>query len=285
MRADRRPAHGQREGHLLLGGRRRARRPRPAVDGGRRCWRRWATRAPRAILLTHIHFDHAGATGALRAALARPARLRARARRAAHGRPGAARGERRAAVRRRGGAAAAVGRGRAGAGGEHARAAAAARRCSATSASSTRPATPPTTSATCTSRAARPSSATSPACASRRASYVIAPDAAARHRRRGVGALARHRRGLGPAGARADPLRPRRRRRAAPRARCASACTRPCGSAAAHGQEAFVAGIRSGSRSNAGDLRRQYSPAAPPDHLYLGLERWHRKRAEAAGAG
>ena len=50
-------------------------------------------------------------------------------------------------------------------------------------------------------------------------------DAAARHRRRGVGGLDRPDRGLGPGSAGADPLRSRRRRGAAP-APCASACTR-----------------------------------------------------------
>ena len=54
---------------------------------------------------------------------------------------------------------------------------------------------------------------------------------------------------------------------------------------AAHGQEAFMAGIRQRIEENAGDLREAYELAAPADQLYLGLERWHRKRAEAAGAG
>ena len=54
---------------------------------------------------------------------------------------------------------------------------------------------------------------------------------------------------------------------------------------AAHGREAFMAGIRQRIEENAGDLREAYELAAPPDQLYLGLERWHRKRAEAAGAG
>ena len=55
---------------------------------------------PRALLLTHIHFDHAGAAGRARAALAGPAGLRPRARRAAPGRPRAARRQRGAPVRR-----------------------------------------------------------------------------------------------------------------------------------------------------------------------------------------
>ena len=40
----------------------------------RRCSRRSAASGRRALLLTHIHFDHAGAAGALRAPLAGPAR-------------------------------------------------------------------------------------------------------------------------------------------------------------------------------------------------------------------
>jgi glyoxylase-like metal-dependent hydrolase (beta-lactamase superfamily II) len=55
--------------------------------------------------------------------------------------------------------------------------------------------------------------------------------------------------------------------------------------AGAHGQEAFEAGIRQRVADHAGDLQDAYELAAPPEQLYLGLERWHRKRAEAAGAG
>ena len=50
----------------------------------------------------------------------------------------------------------------------------------------------------------------------------------------------------------------------------------------AHGQEAFMAGIRQRIADQAGDLQESYELAAPADQLYLGLERWHRKRAEAA---
>ena len=153
----------------------------------------------RRLLLTHIHFDHAGATGALvrrwpdlpvyvheRGAphLADPEKLVASAARLYGGEEGLARlwGEvvpvpeenlkvldrRRDASR-------------------------------APSASSTRPATPPTTSATCTRRAGRRSSATSPACASRPADVHARADAAAGHRRRDVGGVARPR---SPAGSR-----------------------------------------------------------------------------------
>ena len=138
------------------------------VDPGPESTHRHAARGPRRrrrerILLTHIHFDHAGATGALvrrwpdvevwvheRGAphLIDPSRLTASAARlygddmerlwgevvaGARGQP--ARPERRRDDR-------------------------------AAGASSTRPATPRTTSPTCTSPPARPSSATSAACAS-----------------------------------------------------------------------------------------------------------------------
>ena len=66
----------------VLAGRRRAGRPGPdscLPDAARA---RSATARPRALLLTHIHLDHAGASGSLVRALARPRGLRARARRA-----------------------------------------------------------------------------------------------------------------------------------------------------------------------------------------------------------
>ena len=56
---------GQRARDLLLGGRRRARRSRARSRARRRCSPRSAGERPRALLLTHIHFDHAGAAGAL----------------------------------------------------------------------------------------------------------------------------------------------------------------------------------------------------------------------------
>ena len=39
--------------------------PGPGVDARDACWRRWAARRRARVLLTHIHFDHAGASGAL----------------------------------------------------------------------------------------------------------------------------------------------------------------------------------------------------------------------------
>ena len=185
---------GRGEGHLLLGGRRRPDRPRPRHQRARRCSRRSTATTPRALLLTHIHFDHAGATGALvrrwpdlpvyvheRGAphMVDPAKLVASAGRLYGGEEGLTR---------------AVGRDGPGAGGQPARAH---RRRDATSrarsASSTRPATPPTTSATSTSRrgcafvgdmARRPHPA---------ARVHGRADAAAGHRRRGLGALDRAR--------------------------------------------------------------------------------------------
>jgi hypothetical protein len=50
-----------------------------------------------------------------------------------------------------------------------------------------------------------------------------------------------------------------------------------------HGRDAFVAGMRQRVSEQAGELDAHYELAAPPEHLYLGLERWHRQRAEAAG--
>ena len=55
-------------------GRRRDRRPRPGIDAWTRCSRSSAATCPRKILLTHIHLDHAGATGRAVRALARTPR-------------------------------------------------------------------------------------------------------------------------------------------------------------------------------------------------------------------
>jgi glyoxylase-like metal-dependent hydrolase (beta-lactamase superfamily II) len=45
-----------------------------------------------------------------------------------------------------------------------------------------------------------------------------------------------------------------------------------------HGEEAFVAGLRQRVAEQAGDLEPQYEQAAPPEHIFLGLERWQAKR-------
>jgi glyoxylase-like metal-dependent hydrolase (beta-lactamase superfamily II) len=53
------------------------------------------------------------------------------------------------------------------------------------------------------------------------------------------------------------------------------------GLAAQHGQEAFEAGIAERIERNTGDLAERYTQAAPPDHLYLGARRYLDKRAAA----
>ena len=53
------------------------------------------------------------------------------------------------------------------------------------------------------------------------------------------------------------------------------------GLAAQHGRDAFVAGIVERVERNVGDLAAQYTQAAPPDHLYLGARRYLDKRAAA----
>jgi glyoxylase-like metal-dependent hydrolase (beta-lactamase superfamily II) len=57
------------------------------------------------------------------------------------------------------------------------------------------------------------------------------------------------------------------------------------GLAAQHGLDAFVAGITERIERNAGDVADRYLQAAPPDHLYLGTRRYLEKRAaQQAGA-
>ena len=53
------------------------------------------------------------------------------------------------------------------------------------------------------------------------------------------------------------------------------------GLAARHGLEAFVAGIAERIERNAGDLADRYTQAAPPEHLYLGTRRYLEKRVGA----
>jgi glyoxylase-like metal-dependent hydrolase (beta-lactamase superfamily II) len=53
------------------------------------------------------------------------------------------------------------------------------------------------------------------------------------------------------------------------------------GLAARHGLEAFAAGIAQRVARNAGDVADRYTQAAPPDHLYLGARRYLDKRAAA----
>jgi len=51
--------------------------------------------------------------------------------------------------------------------------------------------------------------------------------------------------------------------------------------AARHGKEAFMAGVTERVRRNAPELAAQYEQAAPPEHLYLGVRRYLDKRAAA----
>jgi glyoxylase-like metal-dependent hydrolase (beta-lactamase superfamily II) len=51
--------------------------------------------------------------------------------------------------------------------------------------------------------------------------------------------------------------------------------------ASQHGQEAFAAGLRQRMEERAGDVAVAVEQAAPPEQLFLGLERYLRKRAEA----
>jgi glyoxylase-like metal-dependent hydrolase (beta-lactamase superfamily II) len=53
------------------------------------------------------------------------------------------------------------------------------------------------------------------------------------------------------------------------------------GLAAQHGPDAFAAGIAERIERNAGDVAAQYTLAAPPEHLYLGARRYLDKRAAA----
>jgi glyoxylase-like metal-dependent hydrolase (beta-lactamase superfamily II) len=53
------------------------------------------------------------------------------------------------------------------------------------------------------------------------------------------------------------------------------------GLASQHGQEAFEAGIADRVERNGGDVAGAYLQAAPPDHLYLGARRYLDKRADS----
>jgi glyoxylase-like metal-dependent hydrolase (beta-lactamase superfamily II) len=53
--------------------------------------------------------------------------------------------------------------------------------------------------------------------------------------------------------------------------------------AAQHGQEAFAAGIVDRVAQHAGDLTEQYALAAPTEHLYLGARRYLDKQVETKG--
>ena len=228
--------------------------PGPESTRGRRCSRRSAAREPRALLLTHIHFDHAGATGALvrrwpdlpvyvheRGAphMVDPERLVASAARLYGGEEGLR---------------AAVGRGRARCRRRNLHVLQ--RRRDACSDDFRVEYTPGHASHhVCylhePSAAAR-SSATSAACGSRRRDYVVAPTPPPDIDVEAWEPLARHRRGLGAAGARADALRRASTTSARTSPRCASACTRSLRLAAQHGP----GGVR-GGRDRAGRAQRR----------------------------
>jgi glyoxylase-like metal-dependent hydrolase (beta-lactamase superfamily II) len=53
--------------------------------------------------------------------------------------------------------------------------------------------------------------------------------------------------------------------------------------AAQHGPEAFAAGIVDRIEQHAGDLMEQYAQAAPTEHLYLGARRYLDKQSETSG--
>ena len=222
-----------------------------------------------------------GRGGRAGAPLAGPAGLRARARRAAHGRPGAARRQRRAAVRRRGGPARAVGRGRPGA---------RRRTCACSSGGETRrrgrvpgrvharPRLPPRLLPPRGRRAGR-SSATWPACGSRRTT------SRSRRRRRPTSTS---RRGSArstrsppgsPTALGAHALRPGRRPAGPARARAATRCTGRSSSPAEHDQDGFVAAMDERvARARPARRSTRSIQAAPLDQLYLGLDRWHSKQ-------
>ena len=207
--------------------------------------------------------------GRARAPLARPAGLRPRARRQAPRRPGAARRQRGAALRRRGGPGAAVGRGRPGPGGEPARARGRrdGRRGRLPRRVHARPRLPP--------RLLPPRAQSGTAFVGDMAGVVVPPepvharpDAAARHRRRGVGALARRSiAGLGAAGARADALRRASRTRRSSSSASARRLHEQARLAGEHDEEGFVEAYTRYVHEQAGDAADAILQAAPLDQL------------------
>ena len=236
---------------------------------------------PRALLLTHIHFDHAGVTGALvkrwpdlpvyvheRGAphMVDPAQLVASAGRLYGGDEG---------LRD------AVGRDGPGARGEPARAD---RRRDATSrarsGSSTRPATPPTTSATSTSPRAGRSSATWAAPASRRT-----PSRSRRRRRRtstsrpGSARSRRSAPGSPPAWASrtSAPVEDADAQLDA----CLEALHAQVALEAEHDEAGFVAAMEARVREGCGADAATMIQATPLDQLHMGLARWRKKFGDA----
>jgi glyoxylase-like metal-dependent hydrolase (beta-lactamase superfamily II) len=61
--------------------------------------------------------------------------------------------------------------------------------------------------------------------------------------------------------------------------RCRDALHTEAELAARHDQDGFVAALAARIREGVGELAESMEQAAPPDQLYLGLDRWQRKRA------
>ena len=213
-----------------------------------------------------------------RQALARPAGLRARARRAPHGRPGEARRERRPPVRRGGGAARAVGRGDPGPRGEPARARGAASATSrAHSGSSTHRAMLRTTSPTSTRRRAWRSWATPGAPGFPPHEVRYRAHAAPGRGHRGVGALDRDDPLPGSRSALGDHAL-RRGRSPEQLDRCLEALYAQRDLAAEHDQDAFVAAInRADSARPWGTTPSRCSRRLAALMLDMGLARWQQK--------
>ena len=103
------------------------------------------------------------------------------------------------------------------------------------------------------------------------------PDAAARHRRRGVGALARRHRGLGAPSARAHALRRSVDDPPEQLERVRATLREQARLAGEHDQEGFVEAYTRYVREQAGDGADAILQAAPLDQLWLGLDRWRSK--------
>ena len=111
-----------------------------------------------------------------------------------------------------------------------------------------------------------------------------AADAAARHRRRALARLDRHRRGLAPRAPRAHPLRPGRRPDRAPRP-SAGACAKRPSSPASSRRGTTSATIAPWSPSSVEARRPPRSCSRPsrPQYQWRGLDRYWSKRAERIG--
>ena len=232
---------------------------------------------PRALLLTHIHLDHAGASGSLVAPVPEAARLRARGRGAAPGRPGEA------ARRAQAGCTAttwsASGARCSGAGLQRRRARAG-ESGSRGFGSPTPRATPATTSPTSMSRPATPTSATSPACASLRCEFTVAPtpppdiDLEAWERSLKTVADWRPQRLCLTHFGRVDDVD--RAARAPARGAARQRRARPPAAIASDSWPRWRPRSRPKRTPEVAERLRQ---AAPPEQLWLGLERYWRKRA------